>query len=75
MHQAETGKRREGERGSEGGTEGGREDRSHIHIVHLEIISLPISHSSILQIHHMVLATKDPGVGFKAKQCPFPPVG
>lgn len=75
MHQAETGKRREGERGSKVGTEGGREDRSHIHIVHLEISSLPVSHSSTHQIHHMVLVTKDPGVGFKAKQCPFPPVG
>lgn len=31
MHQAETGKRREGERGSEGGTEGGRID--HIYIL------------------------------------------
>lgn len=63
------------ERGSEGGTEVGREDTSHTHIVHLEIISVPVSHSSTHQIHHMVLVTKDPGVDFKAKQGPFPPVG
>lgn len=54
---------------------GRREDRSYIHIAHLEIISLPISHSGTHQKHHIVLVTKDPGMDLKAKQCPFPPVG